>query len=61
MTRTTVHQKPEPEMFNVKITRREFLVLPIETRRRILAQQITDMFANIPDKQRINEMHDMMD
>ena len=53
--------KPQEQLFTVKITRKEFLKLPIKTRRRLLAENITEMFANIPDEQREKEMHDMMD
>jgi hypothetical protein len=43
------------------MTRREFLLLPIEERRQAIAEQISAMFDNIPGEDRIKEMHDMMD
>jgi hypothetical protein len=32
--------RPSKDMFNVKITRKEFLRLPVETRRRILSEDV---------------------
>jgi hypothetical protein len=49
-----LEEKPE-------MTRREFLKLPIEERRKIISHQVAQMFENIPDEQKIKEMHDMMD
>jgi hypothetical protein len=37
--------KDKPQRFTVRITRREFLSLPLETRRRILAEQVNGMLA----------------
>ena len=35
-------KREKPQMFKVEITRKEFLKLPIETRRRILKQQVKE-------------------
>ena len=49
-------KEQEAQLFTVKITRKEFLKLPIKTRRRLIAESITEMFANIPDDERIKEL-----
>jgi ABC-type antimicrobial peptide transport system ATPase subunit len=41
------------------MSRRDFLKLPIEERRKILEHQVTLMFDNIPDSERIEELHNL--
>ncbi len=41
------------------MTRKEFLALPIEERRKIINHQITEMFNNIPDEVRLEELHNL--
>ena len=37
------YYQPEMDKFSVSLTRKEFLLLPIETRRRILREQVTEV------------------
>ncbi len=49
------------QLLLVPITRKEFLKLPIETRRRILSEQINLSFANMSDEEKSKELHNLMD
>lgn len=49
------------QLLPVPITRKEFLKLPIETRRRILSEQINLSFANMSDEEKSKELHNLMD
>jgi hypothetical protein len=43
------------------ITRREFLKLPMDVRRKCLDEQVRKMWEGMTDEQKLKEMHDMMD
>ena len=44
-----------------RLTRRQFLSLPVEIRREILSHYVTEEFDNISDEERLKELHRVMD
>lgn len=41
------------------LSRKDFIKLPIEKRREILGKQITEMFNNISDEEKAEELHNL--